>query len=55
MKLFISLEELKELFSNNQSVIDVLELVEDHQRETEVKDYIVYEMNCSDTWADMWE
>lgn len=77
MKLFVSLEELKGIFNHNQSVIEVLELVEAHHREEElleelntefvineygypytlkeVKDYIVYEMNCSDTWADMWE
>ena len=77
MKPFTSFEELKDMFSKNQSVIEVLELVESHHREaelleelntifvineygypytlTEVKDYIAYELECCDTWADMWE
>ena len=75
MKHFTSFEELKEIFSKNHTVLDVLELVEYHHRENElieelntifvineydypytlneVKDYIAYEMDCCDTWADM--
>ena len=77
MKPFTSIEELKAMFSKNQTVVEVLELVESHHREeelleelnttfvinkygypytlTEVKDYIAYEMECCDVWADMWE
>ena len=77
MKPFTSIEELKEIFSNNNTVIKVLELVESHHREQElleelniefiinkygypytlkeVAGYIAYEMECIDTWADMWE
>ena len=36
MKPFTSFEELKDMFSKNQSVIEVLELVESHHREAEL-------------------
>ena len=77
IKQFTSIDELKEIFGNNNTVIKVLELVESHHREKElleelnnvfvvnkygypytlkeVADYIAYEMECIDTWADMWE
>ena len=77
MKSFTSFEEIKEIFNHNQSVVEVLELVESHHRENElleelnnvfvvnkygyqytlkeVSDYIAYEMECIDTWSDMFD
>ena len=36
IKPFTSIEELKEIFNHNQSVVEVLELVESHHREEEL-------------------